>query len=190
MREYFAHRSLYHLKEGDPHAWAIPRLTGQAKASFVAVEFDEYGGGRGERVHQQLFAELLDAAGLDSSYLGYLNDISADSLAVVNLMSLFGLHRELRGAAVGHFASTEITSSPGCDGWWRRWSGWARLNRVSAFIASMWWPTPFTSRWEAPHHLLVYGIGHHMLAVERHARFGRAPSAPVPPSAVANPVRT
>ena len=25
-----------------------------------------------------------------------------------------------------------------------------------------------------PHHLLVYGIGHDMLAVERHARFGRA----------------
>lgn len=33
MREYFVHRSLYHLKEGDPHAWAIPRLTGQAKAT-------------------------------------------------------------------------------------------------------------------------------------------------------------
>ena len=113
MREYFALRSLYHLKEGDPHAWAIPRLTGQAKASFVAVEFDEYGGGRGSKVHQQLFADLLDAAGLDSSYLGYLNDVPADALAVVNLMSLFGLHREFRGAAIGHFASTEITSSPG-----------------------------------------------------------------------------
>src|ERR1700753_444494 len=37
----------------------------------------------------------------------------AEALAVVNLMSLFGLHRELRGAAVGHFASTEITSPPG-----------------------------------------------------------------------------
>ncbi len=24
MQEYFVHRSLYHLKEGDPHAWAIP----------------------------------------------------------------------------------------------------------------------------------------------------------------------
>ena len=47
MREYFVHRSLYHLKEADPHAFAIPRLTGQAKASFVAVEFDEYGAGRG-----------------------------------------------------------------------------------------------------------------------------------------------
>ena len=65
MQEYFVHRSLYHLKEGDPHAWAIPRLTGQAKASFVAIEFDEYGGGRGGGVHQQLFADLMAAAGLD-----------------------------------------------------------------------------------------------------------------------------
>ncbi len=113
MQEYFAHRSLYHLKEGDPHAWAIPRLTGQAKASFVAIEFDEYGGGHGDRVHQQLFADLMDAAGLDASYLGYLDAVPAESLAVVNLMSLFGLHRELRGAAIGHFASTEITSPPG-----------------------------------------------------------------------------
>ena len=41
MREYFVHRSLYNLKEGDPHAWAIPRLTGQTKAWFAAAEFDE-----------------------------------------------------------------------------------------------------------------------------------------------------
>jgi len=113
MQEYFVHRSLYHLKEGDPHAWAIPRLTGHAKASFVAIEFDEYGGGRGDQVHQQLFADLMVAAGLDSTYLGYLDAVPAESLASVNLMSLFGLHRELRGAAIGHFASTEITSPPG-----------------------------------------------------------------------------
>jgi len=113
MREYFVHRSLYHLKEGDPHAWAIPRLTGQAKASFVAVEFDEFGAGQGPQVHQQLFADLLNAAGLDSTYLAYLDAVPAESLAVVNLMSLFGLHRWLRGAAIGHFAATEITSPPG-----------------------------------------------------------------------------
>jgi Iron-containing redox enzyme len=113
MQEYFVHRSLYHLKEGDPHAWAIPRLTGLAKAAFVAVEFDEFGGGRGDHMHQQLFADLLIAAGLDASYLGYIDAVPAESLAVVNLMSLFGLHREHRGAAIGHFASTEITSSPG-----------------------------------------------------------------------------
>jgi hypothetical protein len=113
MREYFVHRSLYHLKEADPHAFAIPRLIGQAKASFVAIEYDEYGAGRVERVHQQLFADLMDAADLDPTYLAYLDDVPADALASVNLMSLFGLHRELRGAAIGHFASTEITSSPG-----------------------------------------------------------------------------
>ena len=113
MQEYFVHRSLYHLKEGDPHAWTIPRLTGHAKAAFVAIEFDEYGGGRGDLVHQQLFEDLMHAAALDSSYLGYLDAVPAESLAVVNLMSLFGLHRELRGAAIGHFASTEITSPPG-----------------------------------------------------------------------------
>ncbi|MGK2870601.1 MAG: iron-containing redox enzyme family protein [Mycobacterium sp.] len=113
MRESFVHRSLYHLKEGDPHAWAIPRLIGQAKASFVAVEFDEFGAGRGARLHQQLFADLLHAADLDASYLGYIDAVPAEALAAVNLMSLFGLHRALRGAAVGHFASTEITSPPG-----------------------------------------------------------------------------
>ncbi len=113
MREYFVHRSLYHLKEGDPHAWAIPRLVGQAKAAFVAVEYDEFGAGRGTRLHQQLFADLLDAADLNSSYLGYIDHVPAEALAAVNLMSLFGLHRGLRGAAVGHFASTEITSPPG-----------------------------------------------------------------------------
>jgi hypothetical protein len=113
VQEYFVHRSLYHLKEADPHAFAIPRLRGQAKASFVAVEFDEYGGGRGENLHQQLFADLMAAAGLDPSYLGYINHVPAEALSAVNLMSMFGLHRAFRGAAVGHFASTEITSPPG-----------------------------------------------------------------------------
>jgi hypothetical protein len=113
MREYFVHRSPYHLKEGDPHAWAIPRLSGTAKAAFVAIEFDEFGAGRGDYVHQTLYAELMMAAGLNASYLHYLNDVPAEALAAVNLMSLFGLHRDLRGAAIGHFAATEITSSPG-----------------------------------------------------------------------------
>ncbi len=79
----------------------------------MAVEFDEYGGGRAERSHQQLFAELLADLRLDASYLGYLDYAVAESLVAVNLMSLFGLHRARRGAAVGHFAATEITSSPG-----------------------------------------------------------------------------
>ncbi|MFG1798378.1 iron-containing redox enzyme family protein [Nocardia sp. NPDC049149] len=112
LREFFVHRSIYHHKEGDPHAWVIPRLFGQEKASLVAVEFDEFGGGRGERLHAQLYAELLAAAGLHNGYLHYLDVVPAPMLAVVNMMSLFGLHRELRGALVGQFATAEITSSP------------------------------------------------------------------------------
>ncbi|HEU5475899.1 MAG TPA: iron-containing redox enzyme family protein [Actinophytocola sp.] len=112
MREYFVHRSIYHLKEADPHAWVIPRLSGQAKASLVAVEFDEFGAGRAERVHAQLFADLLQAAGLHPGYLHYLDIVPAPAIAAVNLMSLFGLHRGLRGALVGHFTAAEITTAP------------------------------------------------------------------------------
>ncbi len=112
-RQMFALRSVYHLKEADPHAWAIPRLRGHAKAAFVAVEFDEFGGGHGDAVHQELFAELLRAAHLREDYLGYLDIVPAAALTPVNLMSLFGLHRRYRGAAVGHLAATEITSPPG-----------------------------------------------------------------------------
>lgn len=112
MREYFAHRSVYHHKEADPHAWVIPRLRGRAKAALVAVEFDEFGGGRADRMHSRLYADLLDGAGMSSDYLAYLDDVPAPAIAIVNMMSLFGLHRSLRGALVGHFAAAEITTAP------------------------------------------------------------------------------
>ncbi len=112
MREYFAHRSIYHHKEADPHAWVIPRLRGQAKASLVAVEFDEFGGGRGSRMHSQLYVDLLVAAGMSGEYLHYFDDVPAPAIALVNMMSLFGLHRNLRGSLVGHFAAAEITTAP------------------------------------------------------------------------------
>ncbi|MFF4317735.1 iron-containing redox enzyme family protein [Streptomyces sp. NPDC001568] len=113
LREYAVLRSLYHLKEADPHAWVIPRLTGRAKAAMVAIEYDEFGAGRADRVHARLFAELMTDLGLDPAYGRYLDQGSAPLLATVNLMSLFGLHRALRGALVGHFACVEVTSSPG-----------------------------------------------------------------------------
>ncbi|MET4921850.1 iron-containing redox enzyme family protein [Streptomyces sp. PSRA5] len=112
LREYAAQRSLYHLKEADPHAWVIPRLRGRAKAAMVAVEFDEYGGGRADRMHSRLFAELMADLGLDTTYGRYVGAATAETLASVNLMSMFGLHRALRGALVGHFAAVEVTSSP------------------------------------------------------------------------------
>ncbi|WP_374984608.1 iron-containing redox enzyme family protein [Streptomyces fradiae] len=113
LREYAAQRSLYHLKEADPHAWVIPRLRGRAKAAFVAVEYDEFGGGHADRVHARLFADLMADLKLDTRYGRYLDHAPAEMLANVNLMSLLGLHRARRGALVGHFATVEVTSSPG-----------------------------------------------------------------------------
>lgn len=112
LRAYAVQRSLYHLKEADPHAWVLPRLSGRAKAGMAAVEYDEFGAGRAERVHARLFADLMADMGLETSYGHYVDDGHAEMLALVNLMSLFGLHRRLRGALVGHFAAVEITSSP------------------------------------------------------------------------------
>ncbi|MDX3075482.1 iron-containing redox enzyme family protein [Streptomyces sp. NPDC088354] len=113
LREYAALRSLYHLKEADPHAWLIPRLHGRAKAAMVAVEFDEFGAGHAEDIHARLFADLMADLHLDTAYGRYVDAAPCEALATVNLMSLFGLHRALRGAAVGHFATLEVTSSPG-----------------------------------------------------------------------------
>jgi hypothetical protein len=111
VREFMVHRSAYQLKEADPHSWAIPRLWGAPKAALVEVQADEYGSGRPERVHAELFRRSMVAVGLDGTYGGYLDAIPGVTLATVNLMSLFGLHRRLRGALVGHLALFEMTSS-------------------------------------------------------------------------------
>lgn len=111
FREFIQHRSIYHLKEADPHSWAIPRLSGAPKAALVEIQADEYGGGRAELMHAELFRTAMRGLGLDDTYGAYLDAVPAITLAVNNLMSLFGLHRRRIGALVGHLAAFEMTSS-------------------------------------------------------------------------------
>lgn len=115
LREYVAQRSLYHLKEADPQTFVIPRLHGQAKAALVTVQHDEYGAGEASRMHSLLFATMMSELGLSDAYGAYLDTAPAEALAEVNFMSLCGLHRSLRAALIGQFASIELTSSPGAD---------------------------------------------------------------------------
>ena len=110
LREVMVHRSLYHLKEADPQAFALPRLTGAAKTLVAAVEFDEYGGGDPTRRHSALFADLMVELDLEPAYGAYLDVVPGPMLAVVNFMSYCGLHRRLRGALVGQLATVEIGS--------------------------------------------------------------------------------
>jgi hypothetical protein len=109
--ELLVHRSVYQLKEADPHTWAIPRLAGPPKAALVEIQADEYGGGTFGRMHSELFARTMRGVGLDDTYGQYIDQVPAVTLAGVNAMSLFGLHRRLRGAIVGHLAAFEMTSS-------------------------------------------------------------------------------
>jgi hypothetical protein len=111
LLEFVAHRSAYQLKEADPHSWALPRLYGRPKAAMVQIQADEYGGGVAERIHAQLFANTMEALGLDARYGAYVDHLPAVTLATVNLMSLFGLHRRWLGAIVGHLALFEMESS-------------------------------------------------------------------------------
>jgi len=110
-REYLTLRSVYHLKEGDPHTFAIPRLSGRTKSAMVEIQADEYGGGSAARMHSELFAGLMGSLGLDAGYGALWNEAPAAAFASVNTMSLFGLHRRWRGAALGHLACVEMTSS-------------------------------------------------------------------------------
>lgn len=111
FREFVVHRSAYQLKEADPHSWAIPRLDGAAKAALVDIQHAEYGSGSPEAMHAELFRRTMRGLGLDPRYGAYLDAIPGFTLATVNLMSMFGLHRRLRGAIVGHLALFEMTST-------------------------------------------------------------------------------
>lgn len=114
LREFAVHRSIYQLKEADPHTWMIPRLSGRAKAALVEIQADEYGAGDLTRMHSELYRALLRGLGLSDEYGAYVDLVPGIALAVGNVMSLLGLHRELRGMLVGHLAAYEMTSSEPC----------------------------------------------------------------------------
>jgi heme oxygenase-like protein len=111
FREFVAQRSVYHLREADPHTFAIPRLAGRPKAALVEIQQDEYGNGDPGRMHQELYRETMRWFGLDVSYGSQVDAATPLTLAGNNLMSFFGLHRRLRGALIGQLAVFEMTSS-------------------------------------------------------------------------------
>lgn len=109
--EFLMQKSIYTLREADPHSWAIPRLRGGAKAALVEIQADEYGSGRADRVHATIYAKTMREAGLDDVYGRYVDVVPAITFASHNAMSMFGLNRRLVGAIVGHLAAFEMTSA-------------------------------------------------------------------------------
>ena len=64
-----------------------------------------------DRLHAQLFARGMEASGLRPEHGTYVDDAPVEILEQNNALSMFGLRRRLRGAAVGHLAAFEATSS-------------------------------------------------------------------------------
>ncbi|MGI8686345.1 MAG: iron-containing redox enzyme family protein [Acidimicrobiales bacterium] len=110
LREVLVHRSIYQRKEADAHTFAIPRLRGAAKSAMVTIQADEYGAGRPGRTHAELFGVTMSRLGLDPTPGAYIDVVPGVALATDNLASMFGLHRRLRAAVVGHLAVFEMTS--------------------------------------------------------------------------------
>jgi hypothetical protein len=110
LRELLIHRSIYQRKEADAHTFGIPRLRGAAKSAMVMIQADEYGAGQPGRTHAELFATTMERLDLDPTPGAYIDSVPGVTLATDNLASMFGLHRALRGALVGHLAIFEMTS--------------------------------------------------------------------------------
>ncbi|WP_408898238.1 iron-containing redox enzyme family protein [Nocardioides sp. R1-1] len=112
---YLGERAVYHLRESDPQSFVLPRIGGAAKVALAELQYDEYGGGRPDRLHQTLFARALASLDMPTDLGPYVAGATGATLASVNLMSLFALNRRLRGAAMGHLAAFEATSSLPCE---------------------------------------------------------------------------
>lgn len=114
VRDLLVQRSIFTLKESDPTSFVLPRVDGPVKVALAELQYDEYGGGRPDRLHSHLFARAMEAAGLDPTYGRYIDEATGTTLAVDNAMSMFALHRRLRAASLGHLATYEATSTMPC----------------------------------------------------------------------------
>lgn len=110
FRELCVHRSAFHLQESDPHALAITRLSGEAKAALVELQYDQ-GSLNAQRSLSSLYAATMIALGLDASPGSYVEMLPGATLATVNLVSMFALRRRWSAALVGQLAVMEMTSA-------------------------------------------------------------------------------
>jgi hypothetical protein len=111
LLELLRHRSVYALRESDPTAWLVPRVGSRTQAALMSLQYDEYGGGDASRVHAHLFARGMAACRMSPEFGAYVDDAPVEVLEQNNAMTLFGLHRRLRAAGLGHLAAFEATSS-------------------------------------------------------------------------------
>ena len=100
------------LMEADPHTWAIPRLRRRAEGRRSSRSRPTSTAAAGPSACTARCSPARCAARGWSTSTGTTSTACPPvTLAALNVMSLFGLHRRLRGAIAGHLAAFEMTSS-------------------------------------------------------------------------------
>jgi hypothetical protein len=97
LREALIHRSPEALRTPDPYLLSIPRLRRTEWEALDAIETSE-------RPRQELFACALHSFGLDARRGAYRDLLPGETLATLNLLSMFSLRRQARGALAGRLA--------------------------------------------------------------------------------------
>jgi hypothetical protein len=110
LREIVAQRSLFFLREPDPWIYALPTLSGQAKAGLIDLLLDEYGWGKLERMHSSVYSQLMEALGLDSHIDHYSATTSWQYLATLNHQWMLALTTEYSRRLLGTIYLTEADS--------------------------------------------------------------------------------
>lgn len=113
-REMLVLRSASQLKEADPHTFAVPRISGAAKVALMEIQFDEYGSGDPTAMHSELFAQAMEAVGLDRAYGGYADAWPAPVLLTNVTLAWLAGRRRWAPAVVGHLTMVEMTSALPC----------------------------------------------------------------------------
>jgi hypothetical protein len=111
LREFCVHRSVYKLRGSNPATFGIPRRVGEAKDGMVEIEFDEAGSSESDHVNEVLFADTMQALGLDDAFGSYIDILPGITLATVNLASMFSLQSRWRAALVGYLSVSEMASA-------------------------------------------------------------------------------
>jgi hypothetical protein len=132
MRDYLRESSIQHLKESDAYSFVLGRLDGPAKVALAHLQYVDYGGGRPERLHSQLYAQALTASGLNPTYGIYIDQVGAPTLASANAASFFAMNHRHMGAAMGHLAAFEASNAVPCR---RIATGMLRLGMAEAAAA-------------------------------------------------------
>lgn len=121
LKEVVAQRSLFFLREPDPWIYAIPTLEGAPKAGLMDLLLDEYGWGKLERMHSNVYATLMGALDLPATTDYFESASSWRYIATLNHQWMCALTPEHSRRLLGTIYLTEATSPDAMTNYLAAW---------------------------------------------------------------------